>query len=651
MHSLVLAVRYCVRRLLPFVIAYFLFEVLEVSVLIVREFPNLHTDALGLLRALCVWLGTTTASCLFSLVPILLYLVCLPQKRHGGTADKWISLALFFLYANCNLFEEVSELLFWDEFTSRFNFVAVDYLVYTQEVIGNIMQSYPVAWYLSGIFLASLVLTVLFRRWLAPEGVEVPRLLPRFSGGVAVVALACAINTVPWFSLSDNSENRYLSELSRDGLFSLFHAFFANELDYDDFYLTLPESGVLATLSPKLDAGMTRTGDPASLAYVVQPQGPEKRLNVMIVLMESMGSEFFSEFRTDGQRLTPELEKLAEASLYFSHTYATGTRTVRGIEALTLGCPPLPGMSIVRREGNENLFGIGSVFQDKGYETKWIYGGYGYFDNMNAFFRGNGFAVIDRTVLSRDEISFANVWGVCDEDLFRRVVREADASHAAGKPFLNVMVTTSNHRPYTYPEGRIPIAPKTGRRGGVMYADYAVGQFIREARKHPWFDDTVFVFVADHGAGSAGRDEIQVGNHHIPLIIYSPKHIAPARYDMPISQIDATPTLLAQLNMAYEGRFYGRNALDPNYVSRFFLSNYQKLGYVRGTEAVLLSPVRNVHFYRDKVLLGSFDVPAGAQPTAPDAAMQRVLEEAVSSYQHASHWRENLKREKNGESR
>lgn len=102
-----------------------------------------------------------------------------------------------------------------------------------------------------------------------------------------------------------------------------------------------------------------------------------------------------------------------------------------GIEALTLARPPLPGMPIVRLQGNDNLRGIWSVFRERGYDTKWIYGGYGYFDNMNAYFSGNGFTVVDRTVMQPEEITFSNIWGVCDENLFARAIKEADASHAA----------------------------------------------------------------------------------------------------------------------------------------------------------------------------------------------------------------------------
>ena len=466
----------------------------------------------------------------------------------------------------------------------------------------------------------------------------------RFAGAALLVLCACSLNMVNFMDISEDTGDRYLTELSKDGLYSLFHAFFSNELSYNDFYLTRPDADTVATLAPLMASDARRVGDPASLAYEVAPHEKEIRANVVIVLMESMGSEFFSEFRDDGQKLTPELEKLASESLYFSHVYSTGTRTVRGIEALTLARPPLPGMPIVRLQGNDNLRGIWSVFRERGYDTKWIYGGYGYFDNMNAYFAGNGFTVVDRTVMQPEEITFSNIWGVCDENLFARAIREADASHAAGKPFFNFVLTTSNHRPYTYPDGKISIPSKSGRNGGVMYADYSIGKFMEEARKHPWFDDTVFVFVADHGASSSGREEIKQGNHHIPLIIYAPKFIKPERHDQPISQIDAVPTLLSLLHFKYTGEFYGTNALDPDYVSRLFLSNYQKLAYVKGNEMVIMRPVRGVHFYRDGQQIGSAEA---AKPRdrvkAPDASLQQVLDEGISYYQHSARWREFLK--------
>ena len=140
---------------------------------------------------------------------------------------------------------------------------------------------------------------------------------------------------------------------------------------------------------------------------------------MIVVLMESMSAKYLDENQPEGMpEITPNLSRLSREGLFFSNAYATGTRSVRGIEAVTLSVPPLPGMSIVRRQKNENLFNIGSVFAEKGYDNKWIYGGYGYFDNMNYFFGHNGFQVVDRAVWDKDEVTFANAWGAADEDTF-----------------------------------------------------------------------------------------------------------------------------------------------------------------------------------------------------------------------------------------
>ncbi len=217
--------------------------------------------------------------------------------------------------------------------------------------------------------------------------------------------------------------------------------------------------------------------------------------------------------------ITPFLDSLAGESLMFTQLYATGTRTVRGLEALSLCVPPTPGQSIVRRPGNEDLFSIGKVFREKGYTTEYIYGGYSYFDNMGYFFSHNGYRVVDRSALKDEEIDYENIWGVADENLFDLTLRELDQKTSSGPVFAHVM-TTSNHRPFTYPAGRIDIPSRTNRSGAVKYTDYAVGRFIREARKHDWFDNTMFVIVADHCASSAGKTELPVSKYHIPMLIY-----------------------------------------------------------------------------------------------------------------------------------
>jgi phosphoglycerol transferase MdoB-like AlkP superfamily enzyme len=210
-------------------------------------------------------------------------------------------------------------------------------------------------------------------------------------------------------------------------------------------------------------------------------------------------------------------------------------------------------------------------------------------------------------------------------------MREADASAAAGKPFHYFVMTTSNHRPYTFPEGRIDLPSKvSGRPGAVKYTDFAIGRFIRDAEKKPWFKDTVFVIVADHCASSAGKTELPVQNYHIPLIIYSPGgHIAPGHVSTLTSQVDYPSTLLGFLNWSYPSRFFGRDVrqTDPK-EGRALVGTYQKLGLLKDDDFAVLTPVRHQAQY----LYNRANF--GLTPQPLDPAFQA---EAVSYYQTASH--------------
>ena len=338
--------------------------------------------------------------------------------------------------------------------------------------------------------------------------------------------------------------------------------------------------------------------DDRELGRALAPAGPERRLNVVMIVVESLSADFLGAYG-NGRGLTPNLDELARDSLVFDRLYATGTRTVRGLEAIALSIPPTPGSSIVKRPGSVGLSTLATPFLARGYDVKFLYGGYGFFDDMNEFFAGNGFDVVDRRAFSRDEITFANVWGVADEDLLRRVAREADASHAAGRPFFSLVMTTSNHRPYTYPAGRVATPSGTGRSGAVQYTDWALGDFVRRARSQPWFADTVFVVVADHCASSSGKTDLPVARYRIPLLIYAPGKVAPARVGTLASQIDVGPTLLALLRFGYVSRFFGRDILStPPEAERALIGTYELLGLLSGGRLTVLSPGRAVESFR-----------------------------------------------------
>ncbi|HWI41379.1 MAG TPA: LTA synthase family protein, partial [Verrucomicrobiae bacterium] len=396
-------------------------------------------------------------------------------------------------------------------------------------------------------------------------------------------------------------------------------------LPFEKFYPAMADTAVRSRLHALLaEKDPFTSGDPQGIERRVTGRGGEQRKNVIVVVEESMSGEYLASFG-NRDHLTPNLDRLAKESLFFTHLYATGTRTVRGLEAITLSIPPLPGTSLIKRPDNGGFFSWGSVMREKGYETSFVYAGYGYFDNMNAFFAGNGFDIVDRASFAPSEVTFSNAWGVCDEDLFGKVIQVSRDSWKRGKPFFTMVMTTSNHRPYTYPKGKIDIPPKHGRKGGVKYADYAIGRFIESARREPWFDDTVFVFVADHCASSAGKVALPVKRYEIPLLVYAPKMVRPAVVDTMMSQVDIAPTVLGLLNFGYRSRFLGRDVLggDPAR-GRAFISTYQKLGYITGDRLVVLSPGRRSEEYR-------FD--RGTGSLAPMEVSDQDLLDSLAYYQ------------------
>ncbi|GBE37329.1 lipoteichoic acid synthase 2 [bacterium BMS3Bbin07] len=502
----------------------------------------------------------------------------------------------FLLFVNINLlvFNAFSEWFFWDEFGKRFNFIAVDYLVYTQEVIHDILESYPIPLLLAAVFIISSVIFYFIyrKRGILDSAFDSTQGYLRRLRVAAVFILLPVLffNVLDKQSIAEISDNQYDNELSKNGLYSLFSAFRNNTLEYDDFYKTEDITTVMSNLK-------NLTGFDDNSSQFIKKDGDELKYNIVLIMVESLSAEYMGIFG-DNRGLTPNLDRLAGKALFFDNFYATGTRTIRGMEAVTLSVPPTPGRSIVKRPDNHNMFSSGFVFKEKGYENKFIYAGYGYFDNMNEFFSHNGFGIVDRTNMSREEITFSNVWGVCDEDLFNKALKESDESYRRGKPFFNYIMTTSNHRPYTYPEGKIDIPSHTGRAGGVKYTDYSIAQFLKKAEGRPWFENTVFVIVADHNGGSAGKTSLPAWRYRIPLLIYAPKIIAPNTISKLSSQIDLMPTLFSIMNWSYESKFYGRDILDEKFRERAFIGTYQKLGFLREGRLVVLEPDRSGHEYK-----------------------------------------------------
>ena len=586
-------------------------------------------EGADLVRGFAYGLGFDLAAAAYALVPFALWLMLAPGRIAGSRIYRAASLAWFFAACFAALLLGVAEWLFWDEFGGRFNFIAVDYLFYTHEVLANIWQSYPTGKLLVAIALAAAVLTALLARALwrwsaAPVGWR--------AALVAVLAMGSLVAGITRFVDGDGknfSAQDSANELAGNGLFEFFSALRRNELRFERYYATLPLDEAMATVRGAFATARWITPEAGGIERFEPGGGAERKLNVVLVSVESLGAEFLGAYG-DRRGLTPNLDRLAQESLWFSRVYATGNRTVRGLEALALALPPTPGQSIVRRPNNEKLFSLGSVFEDKSYAVLFAYGGYGYFDNMNAFFDANDYRVVDRRAIPSQRIEFENVWGVADEHLYDQVIEEIDRDKAAqpGRPVFVHVMTTSNHRPYTYPGGRIDIPSGSGRDGAVKYTDYALGQLIERARTRPWFKDTVFVITADHGASARGTAQIPVDKYLIPVFVYAPAHILPQRVDRLMSQIDVAPTLLGLLDFSYHTKFLGRDVLhSAPETDRAFIGNFQTLAFMKDDRIAVLQPKRKTDVYR-------LEDGRRYTPLPADPALTR---EAISFYQVASH--------------
>lgn len=583
----------------------------------------------ALLEIFAIGLVYDLAFFTYFLIPFALVLGLLPNRVFNWHPVRWLLLIGLGGFVYGTFFEAVAEWFFWEEFAARFNFISVDYLIYRSEVTQNIYESYPVVPILIVIGLLTLLTLWLLRRplWNA-FGHHVPlRHRTLWTGALLLLALPAYFQVDQ--TLLQFSPNRFFNELAGNGPYQFFAAFRNNELPYPRFYRTLAEREADTLLRQLLAADGSRADDPTpyQIRRTIAPVGAERPLNVMLVTVESLSASFLGSFG-NAQQLTPNLDRLAAEGMLFTRLYATGTRTTRGLEAVTLSIPPTPGRSIVKRPHQEGHYNISSEFQQRGYDVAFFYGGRGYFDNMNSFFSHNGYRIVDQSDLAADEVGFANAWGVADEYIYGRMLREASRAHAAGRHFFFHFMTTSNHRPYTFPDGRIDLPPGS-RAAAVKYTDWAIGNFIAAARQEPWFAETLFVFIADHCASSAGKQALNTPRYHIPLILYAPEHIAPQRIDTLASQIDLAPTLLGLLNFRYASRFFGADLTRlPPERGRALIGNYQYLGLLQEDHLTYLKPRAEVGY------IDGAATDAGTEIPLPATALAQ-LQADIAYYQGA----------------
>lgn len=320
-----------------------------------------------------------------------------------------------------------------------------------------------------------------------------------------------------------------------------------------------------------------------------------KPYNVVIILEESLGAEYVGSL--GGLPLTPEFDKLSKEGLLFTNLYSTGTRSVRGIEAVVTGFLPSPSESVVKLSNSQtDFYTVASLLKSKGYDTSFIYGGMDNFDNMGAFFNGNGFDhLIDEEQFDAKKCAFHGTWGWCDED----VMKKANTYFASlkSKPFVSLVFTSSNHEPFEYPEGRIKLYDKQKNtvNNAMKYADYSIGKFFEMAKKEDYYKNTIFIVIADHNTRTYGKHLVPIHKFHIPALIIGPNFPKGEKYTKLCSQIDIQPTFLSKIGMNLKTPMPGRNlfALPETTKGRAMMQFNDINAFRVGNQVIIMQPYKD----------------------------------------------------------
>ncbi|MDW1500516.1 LTA synthase family protein [Vibrio alginolyticus] len=509
----------------------------------------------------------------------------------------WMVLGLWVL-----VYMELATAPFIQEYDLRPNRLFVEYLIYPKEVLSMLWTGYKLELFIGAL---GTVLTItLGWKWskkLTDKAQQVNwKWRPLLALFVVLFGVAGARSSLGHRPLNPAmvafSNDPLLNDLALNSSYSLLFAVnsMKSEKSAEQFYGKMDTQKMLElvrTSSTKSD--FTPSLLPTMNSNPATYQGKHK--NLVILLQESLGAQFVGAL--GGLPLTPNLDELMKEGWQFTQMYATGTRSVRGIEAVTTGFPPSPSRAVVKLSKSQTgFFTIADLLKAQGYHTQFIYGGEANFDNMKTFFFGNGF---DQIVEEDDynNPSFVGSWGVSDEDLYNKANEEFERLSKSDKPFFSLVFTSSNHSPYEYPQGKIEPydSEHMTRNNAVKYSDYALGTFFEKAKKSSYWDDTIFIVIADHDARVSGANLVPVKHFHIPALILG-KGIQPRKDDRIANNIDMPPTLLSLIGVDAKTPMIGRDLTKPlaREDERAMMQYDKNFGYLTRDNLVVLSPGEKV---------------------------------------------------------
>ncbi|MGB1302663.1 LTA synthase family protein [Pseudoalteromonas marina] len=518
---------------------------------------------------------------------------------------------IFTLYGSCVVtvvvIVEASTPAFINQYDVRPNRLYIEYLDYPQEVFSMLVHGHLFAM-LSTLLLASLTSVysyrLLCRAFTQPPSLKKASNLPILMAAL-IICLFAARGTLNHRPLNPAlvyfSQDSLVNSLVLNSTYSVAFALknMGNEKSASNLYGTMLRQQIIDTVKKASYRKQFVAGNIPTLAHN-KPFVSGVKKNLVIILEESLGARFVGEL--GGLDITPELDKLYQQGWGFDNLYATGTRSVRGIEAITTGFTPSPSRSVVKlSKSQHNFFSLADVLSQEGYKTQFIYGGESHFDNMKSFFLGNGFNdIVDINHI--DNPQFISSWGVSDEDLFNQADKELTKLSNSTEPFFSLVFTSSNHDPFDIPQGKVSLPkghnPENYKRDlAIKYADYALGKFINKAKTRSYWENTVFLVVADHDVRVFGSEPVPLKSFHIPAVILN-SDMKSKRDPRLVSQIDLPVTLMSLLGIDQATPMLGFDLTKSYPVERAMMQYYDNFAYLENDRAVILMPNQQTSYWR-----------------------------------------------------
>ena len=537
--------------------------------------------------------------------------LCLSPKIFYKFISKLLNIYIlsFLILA---VFIECASFPFFAQYDLRPNYLFIEYLEYPQEVSSLLFKDYKLQ-FIAAFLIISLVVTLYIKsKFINFENVfqqsylsRILMLLPILL--VLFIGIRSSLGHRP-VNISDAlySTNRVINEITKNSLHSLGYAYYSNKKTENNIakYGKIDIKEAYKLVSSAIGVEYKDEKRPF-YREVKSKLDSKKQKNLVIFIQESMGAQFTGFIGNN--TLTPNLDKLAKDYISFTNLYSNGTRSVRGLAALTSGTLPIHGVEVIKRnKSQQDYFTIASLLKPYGYKSSFIYGGEARFDNMKSWYLGNGF---DEVIEQKDYENpiFTSTWGVSDEDLVIKANEKFKSHYANKENFVSVMFSSSNHMPFELPEGKIEFEknfPKASVENAIKYADFAIGKFFELAKKEGYFKNTVFVVISDHNVRVYGDQIVPIDMFQIPAVIIS-DNIPPQIFSRLTSQPDVLATALDLIGIDLSYPILGNSIFKDNKKDINLMLFDEIYAYRKEDKVAILVPNMPIktYLYKDKKLI------------------------------------------------